>query len=218
MSARKKELTRMFVWRSFKEAGAIIENSHFVYVSGRHGSVYIDHHAIYTVLKAVSQMCRFMAEDIYDLSLGCEIEVVLGPEGGGIILSRFLKEHLDRFGGKRISLWAKKQYGDNGLRKFVLPRAFIKHISGKKVFLIDDILTSGSTFYELTELANRYGANVVGLGCLWNRGGVTSGDLGGIPLFSLFEKRFEDFDKSECPFCESGIPINNEFGHGRNLR
>src|SRR3990167_10654906 len=126
-----------------------------IYVSGRHGSVYIDHHAIYTVLKAVSQMCRFMAEDIYDLSLGCEIEVVLGPEGGGIILSRFLKEHLDRFGGKRISLWAKKQYGDNGLRKFVLPRAFIKHISGKKVFLIDDILTSGSTFYELTELANR---------------------------------------------------------------
>ena len=218
MIDNKKELAAEFVWRVFQETEAIIQNSHFEYASGRHGSIYIDHHAVYTDLNAVFNMCWFMADKIHDSQDVGEIDIVFGPEGGGIILAHFLKEHLNLFGGDEVFLWAKKQYDGNGLRSFVLPQAFIKRVYGKKIFLIDDVLTSGGTFLELAELLSQYGASVVACGCLWNRGGITASVLGEIPLFSLLEKKLDDWPPADCPLCRNGVPINTKYGHGRKPR
>lgn len=217
MTDNKKMIVETFVHEAFRISGAILENGHFVYALGGHGSVYLDHYEIYTNLEIVSQMCRFMAEEIHYSPIGSKIDVVFGPEGGGIILAYFLGEHLDWSGERMAPLWAKKQHGNSGLRRFVLPQAFEKRISGKKIFLVDDVLTSGGTFRELIELLGDYGGRVVGCGCLWNRGGVTSADVYSKPLFSLLDKPLEDWEAENCPLCKSGIPINIKYGHGKDF-
>lgn len=226
MMDRRKELVAVFVERVFKAAGAVLEDGHFVYASKRHGNIYLDHHAIYTNLRMVFEMCWFMADEIINTLKEKveEIDVILGPEGGGIILATFLKTNLEILGGSRrkrgnelISLWAKKVDKSDSSVRFVLPRAFQKYIAGKNVFLIDDVLTFGSTFRELAFLCENGGGKIVSYGCLWNRGGVVSGDLGGLPVFSLLEKKLEDWPPEECPLCRNNISVNKNFGHPEKI-
>ena len=218
MIDNNKELVAEFVWRAFQDAGAILENSHFVYSSGRHGSVYVDHYVLYANRPVLAKLCRIFADDL-DEEIGRKIDVVVGPEGGGAVLATFIAQNLEkRFGRNVVSVWAKKEYRNNGEKYFNFPEVFREKIFQKKVLIVDDVLTTGGTLKVLIELSSVFGGEVVGSGCLWNRGGVVSADLYGIPLFSLLEKKLEDWLAADCPLCKNGVPVNTKFGHGRNPR
>jgi len=58
------------------EANAVLENDHFVYISGDHGSGWIDKDAIYLHTERIERLCRDMAKVVRDL----DAEVVCGPE------------------------------------------------------------------------------------------------------------------------------------------
>jgi hypothetical protein len=47
-----------------EEAHAVIENDHFVYVTGDHGSGWIDKDAIYPHTERVERLCRDMAREV----------------------------------------------------------------------------------------------------------------------------------------------------------
>ena len=218
MIDNNKELVAEFVRRVFQDAGAILENGHFVYSSGRHGRAYADHYAIYANRPMLLKLCSIFV-DCLDEAIGQKIDVVVGPEGGGALLSAFIAQNLERrFGRIVASVWAKKEYRANGEKFFNFPEAFKEVIFQKNVFLADDAVTTGGTFQQMIALISVFGGKVVGCGCLWNRGGVVSADLYDIPLFSLLEKKLEDWLPADCPLCQSGIPVNTKFGHGRNPR
>src|SRR5438874_1787333 len=70
--------------------GAVITDSHFVYTSGKHGSVYINKDALYPHTESASEVGKIFAAK-YDEQ---NIEVVVGPALGGIILSQWTAYHL----------------------------------------------------------------------------------------------------------------------------
>ena len=80
-----------------KKLGAIITNSHFVYTSGKHGSVYIRKDMLYTKTQKTSQICKMIAKSVVNK----KIEVVVGPALGGIVLSQWTAYHLSKLTKKR---------------------------------------------------------------------------------------------------------------------
>lgn len=197
----------------FEEAGAIISNSHFVYTSGRHSSVYINKDALYLHTGIISRLCTVMAAP-YEPE---QIDVVVGPVLGGIVLSQWVTHALNqrRTTSETLAVYAEKEEGDGPDKRFTLRRGYDAHISGKNILIVEDIVTTGGSVRQVVELVRAHGGTIVGVSALCNRGRVQAEDIGNVPLQALVEVPLETYSAEECPFCRAGVPINTELGKGK---
>ncbi len=200
------------IMQLFSDAEAIMSNSHFVYSSGRHSSVYINKDALYLHTGIIARLCAEMAQS-YDAD---EIDVVVGPVLGGIVLSQWVTHALNerRTAGEVLAIYAEKE-GDGPDKTFVFHRGYDKYIAGKNILVVEDILTTGGSARQVIESVRKWGGNVIGLSALCNRGSVQSTAVGNVPLHQLVTITLETFTEDECPFCQQGVPINTELGKGR---
>jgi len=76
------------------------------------------------------------------------------------------------------------------------------------VLLVEDLVSSGRTLKLLIHLVERHGGQVVGVGCLWRRTSVVVDDT---PVFSLVSRDFPTYAPEQCPLCQKGVPLNEEF-------
>ncbi|GAC1392099.1 MAG: phosphoribosyltransferase family protein [Ktedonobacteraceae bacterium] len=199
------------IMQMFVDAGAIITNSHFVYSSGRHSSVYINKDALYLHTGIISKLCQQMVQP-YNAD---QIDVVVGPVLGGIVLSQWTTHHLNtkRAAGETLAVYAEKEQGSD--QEFVFHRGYDKHITGKNILIVEDILTTGGSVRRVIELVRKHGGNVVGLSALCNRGNVQPKDVGDVPINTLITLDLETYIEEECPFCQQHVPINTNVGKGR---
>jgi orotate phosphoribosyltransferase len=75
-----------------KSVGAIITDSHIVYTSGKHGSVYVNKDALYPHTELASRVGKMFAEKNKKL----DIDAVVAPALGGIILSQWTAYYLSK--------------------------------------------------------------------------------------------------------------------------
>lgn len=195
----------------FVDAGAILTDSHFVYNSGRHSSVYINKDALYLHTGIVSKLCRSMVQS-YDAE---QVDVVVGPVLGGIVLSQWTAYHLNsrREAGETLAVYAEKEQGSD--QNFTFNRGYDQHIVGKNILVVEDILTTGGSVRRVIELVRKHGGNVVGVSALCNRGNVQSYDVGDVPIYTLVTLDLATYAAEECPFCQQHVPINTSVGKGR---
>ena len=200
------------ILQMFLDAGAVVRDSHFVYTSGRHSSVYINKDAVYLHTGIISALCREMARP-YTAE---QIDVVVGPVMGGIILSQWVAHYLNeqRETGETLSVYAEKGT-DSVDKQFFFGRGYDKYIPGKNVLIAEDILTTGGSVRQVVELVRRQGGNVVGITALCNRGNVQPDAVGGVPIRSLIAIDLDTYEPEDCPFCRNNVPINTELGKGR---
>ena len=123
--------------RIFQEAKAIISGDHFVYKSGKHGSAYVNKDAVYVDPTKVFLLTLEIANHfVYD-----DIEVVIGPAIGGVILSQWIAWHLSSLTEREVlSIYSEKE-GDS----FVIKRGYDKFLSGKNVLVVEDVVTTGGS-------------------------------------------------------------------------
>jgi len=190
--------------------GAIITGSHIVYTSGRHGSAYVNKDAAYPHVELVSEACKGIAEYFSNMEIDC----VVGPAMGGIILSQWTTLHSIPWNKTPpLAIYAEKD-GDG----FAFHRGYEQLIAGKRVLVVEDILTTGGSVKKVIEAIRLLGGEVVGVGALCNRGGVSAEDIGGVPeIFSLLSLDLESWPEEECPLCKSDVPINTTVGKGREF-
>ncbi len=199
------------VMQMFVDAGAIITGSHFVYNSGRHSSVYINKDALYLHTGIISKLCQHMAQPYKADSIDC----VVGPVLGGIVLSQWATHALNakRTAGETLAVYAEKEQGSD--QTFAFYRGYDKHIPGKNILVVEDILTTGGSVRRVIELIRKHGGNVVGVSALCNRGNVQPKAVGDVPISTLITLDLETYAEENCPFCEQHIPINTDVGKGR---
>lgn len=192
----------------FEKCGAVLRGSHLVYTSGRHGSEYVNKDALYPNPEIISDLCRRIAEHFTKEN----IEVVLAPALGGIILTQWIAHHLKNITGKPVlALFAEKSETPEG---FVLKRGYEKLIVGKRTLIAEDILTTGGSVQKVVALAEKLGAKTVAVAALCNRGGISAQQIGAPVLYSLAEISLDSWPAENCPLCEKGIPINQSVGKG----
>lgn len=198
-----------------EKTGAIITNSHFVYTSGKHGSVYVRKDKIYPYTAYTSKICSYFAQDTKNL----EIEVVVGPSLGGIILSQWTAYHLSRFSGKEIySVFTEKPSDEKGIfdKAQVFKRGYDAIVRGRKVLVVEDLTTTGQSVKKVVETVKAAGGNVVCVYVMVNRNpeNVNSRFMDA-PFRQLAVFKAEAFDEADCPLCRKNVPINTEVGHGK---
>lgn len=190
--------------------GAVIRDSHIVYTSGRHGSTYINKDAIYPHIRAVSRLCALLADPFTDR----RIEVVAAPAIGGVILSQGVARHLSDISRNFdiLAVYAEKdEAGD-----FAFRRGYDRLVAGRRVLVIEDILTTGGSLKAVIAAVAGAGGKIVGVGALVNRGGTTAEAVGSSAgLFVLASIDQESWDETECPLCRDGVSVNTEVGKGR---
>lgn len=186
----------------FEKVGAMILNDHFVYKSGRHGSAYVNKNSLYQYPQEVAKLCKKIAKGF----LSTDVEVVIGPATGGILLSQWVAHFLSVLTGRTIlSVYADKDGED-----FIVKRGYKSALIGKKVLVVEDITTTGGSVKKVIREVEKY-AEVIGLGLLCNRGGVKFK----VPTFTLLELNLESYSPKECPLCKKKVPINQRIGQGK---
>ncbi len=191
------------------QAHAVLENDHFVYVSGDHGSGWIDKDAIYPHTANVERLCRDLADDVREWG----IEAVCGPATGGLIIAEWTAHTLGV-----LSLFTEHDPTPRGnaLRgKFVLRRGYDQMVSGKRVLVVDDIVNTGLSLRETAAAVRAAGGQVVGGACLVSRGNVDAAGLDVERFDYLLEYKIPAWPPEKCQLCQAGVPINAHYAHGR---
>lgn len=192
-----------------KKVGAVITDSHFVYTSGKHGSVYVNKDAVYPHTAETSRIGELFAEKFKNE----EIDVVAAPALGGIILSQWVAFHLSKLKGKEILGVYTEKTSD---KQMIFTRGYDKLVKGKNVLVIEDLTTTGGSVRKVVDTVKATGGNVVAICVMVNRDPekVTSEVVGG-PFSALGVLKASAFDEAVCPLCQKNVPINTDVGHGR---
>lgn len=194
-----------------ESVGALYADDHFVYTSGKHGSFYINKDSLYPQSKVTSEVCKILAQKC--LSAGIEMDTVVAPALGGIILSQWISYHLSLQTRKEIAgVYAEK----DGKGGFLFTRGYDSYVSGKKVLVVEDLTNTGGSVKKVVDTVRSYKGNVVGVCIMVNRSPETvTSELFNAPLVVGDVVRAEAWPEKECGLCEEGVPINLEIGHGR---
>jgi len=196
------------------ENQAIIVDSHIVYTSGKHGMAYVNKDAVYPHTRATSKLCHTIAARF----LSDDVEAVIAPAVGGVILSQWTAYHLSLFTSRDVLGTYADKVKVNDEDDFIIKRGYDKLIAGKRVLVVEDLLTTGGSVRKVVAAVRAVGGIVVGVGVLCNRGGVTPAALGDVPkLTALIDLEMEAWDEADCPLCKKGIPINTDVGKGREF-
>ena len=199
-----------------KKVGAILTDDHFVYTSGKHGSVYINKDFLYPHTKETSYIGRMFAEKFKDKS----IDVVAAPAVSGTILSTWTAYHLSRLKKKEVlSVYTEKDKGTTASAaesEQMFRRGYHKFIKGKKVLILEDLTTTGISVKRTVDSVRKAGGKVVAVCVMVNRDPKNiNAKTVGAPFYSLDVFPAQAYDEKYCPLCKKNIPINTEVGHGK---
>ena len=194
-----------------KEVNAVITDDHFVYTSGKHGSVYINKDAIYPHTKLASEIGKMFSVNAEQYSL----DAVVAPSLGGIVLSQWTAYHLTEAKNKEVlGIYTEKDQDGNQ----VLKRGYDKLIRDKNVLVIEDLTNTGGSVKKVVEVVKNAGANTLAVGVMVNRNPVLVNEsFFNLPFFSLGELTAEAWDAKDCRLCKEKLPINTTVGHGKKF-
>ncbi|HUC01529.1 MAG TPA: phosphoribosyltransferase family protein [Candidatus Paceibacterota bacterium] len=193
---------------------AVLTNDHFVYTKGDHGSVYVNKDAIYPHTVETARLCRLFA-DRFEFD---DIQVVVGPEKGGIILSQWTAHRLTDITNINdvLAVYAEKDTTNDGT--FIFARGYEKLIPGKRVLIVEDVLTTGGSVKAVVQAVRALGGDIRGVAAICNRGGVTAAEIGDVPeLYSLVDITLDKWSAEKCPLCARDVPINTARGKGKEF-
>jgi orotate phosphoribosyltransferase len=174
-------------------ASGALKVGHFVLSSGRHSDQYIEKFDLLRQPGATSEICRIIS----DRFLHQEIDVVVGPTTGGVILAFEVARQLGI-----AAAYAERSTIGEPAREFRRGTTFR---SGSRVLVVDDILTTGGSLRETLDALAAHPVDVAGVAVLVDRSGGMA-DLS-VPYVALATMDIETWDAAECPICERGEPI-----------
>lgn len=194
-----------------EKTGAIVGNSHFVYVSGRHAPVYINKDYVYPHTAYVSRIAEIIAEKYKDTP----VEIVVGPSIGGIILSQWTAHHLSRLKGKEIlSIYTEKQPDKDQ----IFTRGYGQYVRGRNVLVVEDVVTTGGSVKKVINSVQAESGIVLGACAIVNKDPVNiNPSFIGAPFDYLTIVGMEVYDEKDCPLCKANVPINTDLGHGKKF-
>ncbi len=168
---------------------------HFELTSGLHSPIYWEKFKVLQYPRHTEKLCGLIAARYRDEN----VEVVVGPTTGGVILAYEVARQLGVRG-----FFAEKEGSERVFRRGFSIRP------GERVLIVDDILTTGGSIMEVVKAVEKLGGDIVGLGILVDR---TEGGLSiGKPLFSCLRSATPAYRPEDCPLCKAGIPLTRQGG------
>ena len=138
-----------------KETKALIEG-HFILSSGLHSSKYVQCAQLMSKPNQAQKICESLANKVKNEFK--EFDLILSPAMGGIIVGYELGRILNK----------QTIFSERINDKFKLRRDFqIK--KSNKVLIVEDVITTGKSSLECSQLVKDNNANIVGYACIIDR-------------------------------------------------
>jgi len=138
-----------------KETNALLEG-HFILSSGLHSAEYIQCAKLLSNPKKAVSICSSLVEKINKNYK--KIDLILSPAIGGIVVGYEIGRQM-----KIETIFAEREKG-----KLILRRGF--SISPKtNVLIVEDVITTGKSALECSDLLKKYNANLIGFACIIDR-------------------------------------------------
>jgi orotate phosphoribosyltransferase len=178
---------------------------HFRLESGYHGALWLDLDAVFRDPGRIAPHVTALAERL----TGHRAEAVCGPLVGGALLAQRLATEIG------AQFWYTERTPSDGdiddlfQADYRLPAALQTHASGKRVILVDDVMSAGSSLRATFKEVRRHGADVVvaaALLVLGHRGEEFFHERD-IPVVSLATDEYQTWRPDECPMCLERIPL-----------
>ena len=182
-----------------QETGAMLDG-HFLLTSGRHSNVYIEKFRILEDPRALDDVCRAMSETVQNQN----VELVLGAAIGGILIAGGVGRYLD----------VKHIFSERVDGKMELRRGF-SITKGQRIIIVEDIITTGGSVFELIQLAKDYEAEIVHVVNLVDR---SSGEVNfEVPTTTLLTIPSESWEPEDCPLCQQRVAITQRGRTGKQM-
>jgi adenine/guanine phosphoribosyltransferase-like PRPP-binding protein len=205
MPLREEGLSSEGYLHLFREAGALLTDGHYVLGNKHHTGTYIAKYNLASYAGIIVSLAQALASRF----IAMPINVVVTPGGCASILGHGVALH---HGHSARSVFATEVEG-----RFVLDPDFAEIVRGTACLVVDDVTTKGATLRRLSDATRQAGGEVLGAGCLWNRGGATAEGVGAPKLESLLSIQLDDWAatlEEPCPLCTRVVPITPSPGHG----
>ncbi|MBO6481258.1 MAG: orotate phosphoribosyltransferase [Pelagibacteraceae bacterium] len=172
-----------------KETNALLEG-HFILSSGLHSEKYIQCAQLLSKPKKAKFICESLAEKIRKNFK--KIDLLLSPAMGGIIIGYEI--------GRILNI--ETIFAERVNEIFSLRRDF-KINKGQKILILEDVITTGKSSLECSNLATQMGAEIVGYACLIDRSaGTTNIDK---KIISQVEIQIPTYSEENLPKHLKGI-------------
>ena len=175
-------------------------DGHFLLTSGRHSNIYFEKFRILEHPSDLDSVCKEMAKIVEDKN----IELVLGAAIGGILIA----------GGVGRYLNVKHIFSERNNGKMELRRGF-SIAKGQRVLIVEDIITTGGSVFELIELVQSYGGEVIHVVNLVDRSS-SSVDFR-VPSTALLTMPSESWEPNACPLCKKGNKLTQRGRTGKEV-
>jgi len=178
------------VQKIFEMNNALL-NGHFLLTSGLHSPQYLQCALVLQHPATAEKLCAELAERIKkDKRIG-EIDLVIAPALGGVIVAHEVGRALNV-----RALFTERQEGSMKLR-----RGFqIK--PGERALVVEDVVTTGGSTGEVMEVVSQNEGVTVAVGSLIDRSGGTLDQ--GVPRHALAVLTVPSYRPEECPLCRAG--------------
>ena len=138
-----------------KETNALLEG-HFILSSGLHSNQYVQCAKLLSYPKQAEIICAALTEKIKNNFN--KIDIVLSPALGGIVVGYEIGKQLNT-----QTIFAERANDKLVLRRgFTIPQDF-------NVLIVEDVITTGKSAIECSEIVKINKANLVGFACIIDR-------------------------------------------------
>ena len=182
---------------------AMAREGHFRLESGHHGGLWLDLDALFADPLGIGPFVDELAEMLrrYD------VQAVCGPLVGGAFLAEMLAS---RIRADFLFTERRPAVGGEGLYRvrYRLPRGLRERTLGKRIAIVDDAISAGSsvraTFDDLTGL----GGKPVVVGALLLLGSAALPFFEGrAPVEAVSRVPYDMWTPADCPLCAAGQPL-----------
>jgi len=120
---------------------------------------------------------------------------IVGPALGGVIIGYVVAQSLDI-----PFIFTERKGGDMTLR-----RGF-RVDAGESMVIVEDVVTTGKSTRETSDVLTRRGARVSGFASILNRSGKQNPF--DAPYAALLSLDLEAYDEGRCPLCANRVPLD----------
>jgi orotate phosphoribosyltransferase len=173
--------------------------------SGHHSTLWLDLDALFADPQAIAPFVGALTTQLRDHA----IEIVCGPLLGGAFLAQLLAQSLaaEFCFTERSAVKADGLFGT----RYELPPAHRARVRGRRVALVDDVMSAGSALRGTYAALQAAGAIPVAAGAILVLGELGAGYFAQqrLPLAAALRADYELWTPTECPLCVAGEPLED---------